>query len=120
MQSTLPRPVSDHYPILLDERGVRRGLVPFCFENMWLKKEGFKDLLKNWWQGLNFRGSSNCILATKLKALKGILKTWNKEVFGKVEVNKRLALQQINFWDTQERSRALSMEEREARKEVKD
>ena len=70
VQSTLPRPVSDHYPILLDERGVRRGLVPFCFENMWLKKEGFKDLLKNWWQGLNFRGSSNCILATKLKALR--------------------------------------------------
>ena len=120
VQSTLPRPVSDHYPILLDERGVRRGLVPFCFENMWLKKEGFKDLLKYWWQGLNFRGSSSCILATKLKALKGILKTWNKEVFGKVEVNKRLALQQINFWDTQERSRALSMEEREARKEAKD
>ncbi|RVX21823.1 hypothetical protein CK203_001667 [Vitis vinifera] len=86
VQSTLPRPVSDYYPILLDGEG----------------------------------GSSSCILATKLKALKGILKTWNKEVFGKVEVNKRLALQQINFWDTQERSRALSMEEREARKEVKD
>ncbi|RVW30550.1 hypothetical protein CK203_097801 [Vitis vinifera] len=31
----------------------------------------------------------------KLKALKGILKIWNKEVFGKVEVNKSLALQQL-------------------------
>ena len=45
----------------------------------------------------------------KVEGSKGILKTWNKEVFGKVEVNKRLALQQINFWDTQERSRALSV-----------
>ena len=120
VQSTLLRLVSNHYFILLDGGRVRRGPLPFRFENMWLKKEAFKDPLKDWWQGLNFKGSSSCILATKLKALKGILKTWNKEVFGKVEVNKRLALQQINFWDTQERSRALSMEEREARKEVKD
>ena len=80
-------------------------------------KEGrFKDLLKDWWQWLNFRGSSSFSLATKLKALKGILKTWNKEVFGKVEVNKSLALQQVNFWDTQEGSRTLSVEEVEARR----
>ena len=120
VQSTLSRPVSDHYPILLDGGGVRRGLLPFRFENTWLKEEMFKDLLKDWWQGLNFRGSSSFILAAKLKALKGILKTWNKEVFGKVEVNKSLALQQVNLWDTQERSRALSVEEVEARNEAKE
>ena len=28
-----------------------------------------------------------------------------------MEVNKRLALQQVNLWDTQERSRALSVKE---------
>ncbi|RVW29580.1 Exonuclease 1 [Vitis vinifera] len=70
VQSTLPRPMSDHFPILLDEGGVRRGLVPFRFENMWLKEEGFKDLLKGWWQGLRFSGSFSFILAEKLKALK--------------------------------------------------
>ena len=59
-------------------------------------------------------------MVAKLKALKGILKTWNNEVFGKVEVNKRLALQQVNSWDTQERSKVLSVEEEEARKEVKE
>ena len=36
VQSTLSRPVSDHFPILLDGGGVRRGPVPFRFENMWL------------------------------------------------------------------------------------
>lgn len=46
VQSILPRPVSSHCPILLDGGGVRRGPTPFRFENMWLKKEGFKDLLK--------------------------------------------------------------------------
>ena len=40
-------------------------------------------------------------------------------MFGKVEVNKSLALQQVNFWDTQEGSRTLSVEEVEARKEAR-
>ena len=47
VQSTLSRPVSDHYPILLDGGEVRRGLLPFRFENTWLKEEMFKDLLKD-------------------------------------------------------------------------
>ncbi|RVW32661.1 Transposon TX1 uncharacterized 149 kDa protein [Vitis vinifera] len=35
---------------------VRRGPIPFRFENMWLKEEGFKELLKGWWQvGVNLR-----------------------------------------------------------------
>ena len=37
MQSCLPRPVSDHCPILLDSDGVRMGPSPFRFELMWLK-----------------------------------------------------------------------------------
>ena len=111
--------MSDHFPILLDGGGVRRGPVPFRFENMWLKEEGFKDLLKGWWQGLRFSGSFSFILAEKLKALKVILKSWNKDVFGKVGVNKRLALDKVDFWDNQEKRRILSMEELEARKEAK-
>ena len=47
-QSTLLRPVSDHFPILLDGGGIISGPSPFRFQNMWLKAEGFKDLLKGW------------------------------------------------------------------------
>ena len=46
VQCILPKPVSDHFPILLDGGGVRRGPIPFRFENMWLKEEGFKDMLR--------------------------------------------------------------------------
>ena len=76
-QRRLPRPVSDRFPILLDSDGVRTGPAPFRFELMWLKYEGFKDILNGWWQNLHFYGSFSYILSAKLKALKGILKVWN-------------------------------------------
>ena len=87
-QSTLSRPVSDHCPVMLDSDGIKSGPSPFRFENMWLKFVGFKDLLRDWWQSLHFSSSLSFILASKLKAMKGILKAWNKEVFGRVDKKK--------------------------------
>ena len=92
VQCVLPNPVSDHFPILLNGRRVRRGPMSFRFENMWLKKECFKDKVQVWWEGLSFSGSTSFVLATKLKALKPLLRDWNRLDFGKVEVNKALAL----------------------------
>ena len=43
--------------------------------------------------------SYSFILTEKLKALKIKLKDWNSEVFGKVGVNKRLALDKVSYWD---------------------
>ncbi|RVW30195.1 hypothetical protein CK203_116951 [Vitis vinifera] len=47
---------------------------------MWLKEEGFKDVLQTWWEGLNFRRSASFVFAAKLQALKSLLKNWNREV----------------------------------------
>ena len=80
VQYVLPRPVFDHFPIMLDSEGIRSMPSPFRFELMWLKVEGFKDLLKDWWQNLQFNGSINYIMSAKLEALKGILKVWNRGV----------------------------------------
>ena len=114
-QRCLPRPVSDHFPILLDSDGVRTGLAPFRFELMWLKYEGFKDILKGWWQNLHFYGFFSFIFSAKLKALKDILKDWNRDVFGKVETNKEDALRRVSFWDDREKVRGLSLEEAKER-----
>ena len=96
-QSRLPRPTLDHFPILLMGGGLRRGLSPFRFENMWLKVDGFKDLLREWWQGSEVRGRASFRLATKMKELKQKIKVWNREVFGRLEVNKNSALQQVEY-----------------------
>ena len=96
-----------------------KGLTHFQFKNMWLKEEGFKDLLKGQQHGLSFIRSFSFILVEKLKALKAILKIQNKDVFGKVGMNKRLALVKVVFQDSQEKLHFLSMKELKARKEAK-
>ena len=59
-------------------------------------------------------------MAKKMKALKLILRSWNKEVFGKVETKKQSAWNLVDFWDKKESARSLSMEEEEARKEARE
>ena len=52
--------------------------------------------------------------------MKGILKTWNKEVFGKVETNKKDALPRVTFLDDLEKERGLGLEEVEDRAKARD
>ena len=59
-------------------------------------------------------------LATKLKGLKQNLKTWNKEVFWRLEKNKAEALQQVERWDSVEEERSLTEEELDQKKEAKE
>ncbi|RVW74087.1 putative ribonuclease H protein [Vitis vinifera] len=55
-----------------------------------------------------------------MKVVKQNIKVWNREVFGRVEVNKNSALQQLEHWDGVESERRLSMAEAEQIKEAKD
>ena len=57
------------------------------------------------------RGSASFRLAAKLKELKQNIKSWNRDVFGRLECNKVSALQQVDFWDLVESERSLSEEE---------
>ncbi|RVW97910.1 Transposon TX1 uncharacterized 149 kDa protein [Vitis vinifera] len=119
-QWRLPRPISDHFPVLLEGGSWKRGPAPFRFENMWFKVEGFKDLIWNWWQGIEVRGSASFRLSAKLKELKQKLKVWNREEFGNLESNKEAAIQQVEYWDRVEEERSLSMEELACKKDAKE
>ncbi|RVW12516.1 hypothetical protein CK203_082429 [Vitis vinifera] len=81
--------------LIIRRGGIRRGSTPFRFENMWLKVEGFKDIVRTWWQGIEVRGSASYRLVVKMKEIKKKLKVWNKE-------------------------RILTVEEAELKKEAKD
>ncbi|KAJ9704891.1 hypothetical protein PVL29_003103 [Vitis rotundifolia] len=87
---------------------------------MWLKVEGFKDLILSWWRGVEIRGSASFRLAAKMKEIKQKLKIWNREVFGRLDCNKSLALQQVDFWDRVEMERTLTVEETELKKEARE
>ena len=50
------------------------GPSPFHFANMWLKLEGFHNLIDGWWKSFVFRGTNSFLLMEKLKALKCKLK----------------------------------------------
>ncbi|WKA04536.1 hypothetical protein VitviT2T_022566 [Vitis vinifera] len=119
-QKRLSRPVSDHFPVVLEGGTVRRGPSPFRFKNMWLKVEGFQELIHSWWKGIEVRGSASFRLATKMKAVKQKHKVWNREEFGRLEDNKAAALKLVDHWDMVESERRLSEEETISKKEAKD
>lgn len=83
--TALARPFSDHKPIKLSCDSVDWGPPPWRFEAMWWFEKDFILLLKNWWSSLSFHGSPGFVMSKKLQALKAILKTWNREVFGKID-----------------------------------
>ena len=62
---------------------------------MWLKADGFKERVKEWWDSYIFYGTPGYIIACKLKALKVDLKKWNEEVFGNVGVKKNKFISEL-------------------------
>lgn len=82
-QRRLPRLLSDHSPILLGCGKFLRGQRPFCFENIWLKADGFVDHVKGW-SLISFLVPLASFWFINLKALKLDFKKWNEEVFGNV------------------------------------
>ena len=111
LQKRLPRILSDHFPIILECGDFSRGRRPFRFENMWLKADGFKERVKEWWDSYIFFGTPSYIMACKLKALKTDLKKWNEEVFGNVGVRKHELMSELAALDAVAETRHLTREE---------
>ena len=68
--TSLPRPLSDHTPILrASQMGTTRPTY-FKMDRSWFRQDGFKENIEGWWRSLNIPGSTSARLATKLLKLR--------------------------------------------------
>ncbi|XP_059436107.1 uncharacterized protein LOC132169034 [Corylus avellana] len=118
LQKRLTRSCSDHFPILLDSSCIQREKRPFKFENMWLKVDGFVDLVRSWWLFYHFIGPHSFILGKKLKALKVDIKIWNEPIFCNMESLNKARVAELNAFHKLEGVRDLDTEEKARKSQV--
>jgi hypothetical protein len=81
----IKRDVSDHCPLIVKYDGHDWGPKPFRFNNFWLNNKAFPKVVEDVWNSFQVLGWKGHVLKQKMKLLKGILRTWNKEVYGNVD-----------------------------------
>ncbi|KAI5437241.1 hypothetical protein KIW84_023385 [Lathyrus oleraceus] len=93
------RSISDHCPIWLNCNFVDWGPKPFKFFKGWCEHDEFIPLVSDIWINTSRRGKASFILKEKLLAVKSKLKSWNKEVFGLLDLNVEKAVGALNSLD---------------------
>jgi hypothetical protein len=74
------------------------------------------DKVRVWWSSFSFMGSPSFILAKKLRALKGEIKRWNREVFGNVGARNKAWAEELEELDRLGEVWRLSEEEKGRRR----
>ncbi|XP_058768462.1 uncharacterized protein LOC131642211 [Vicia villosa] len=93
------RDISDHCPIWLEVDNNDWGPKPFKFNNEWFSHDSFYPFVENEWKSFKVEGRGDYILKQKLHLLKGRLKWWNKEVFGRIDLEIQEEVNDINRGD---------------------
>lgn len=88
---------------------------------MWVSHDDFLKVVERSWNEPFSSGDDLFTLAGKLKRLKVALRTWNKDVFGKVEENIRALKERVEVLDVElqnKYSREIEYDFLEARDEL--
>lgn len=111
--TTLPSHISDHVPIILDDKQAPHISRLFRFDQVWLEKCGFRELVIQKWAECipNHELNGAEKLVFKLRSLRSFLKKWSGEHFGSVCKKKLAMLDRINMYDTIQETRVLTQTE---------
>ncbi|MQL84227.1 hypothetical protein Taro_016727 [Colocasia esculenta] len=81
----LPRGVSDHAPLLVDQKMISKFPSRFIFQEVWASHDDFLNVISNAWKEVPSRILAFDTLLCRLRAVKMALRAWNKDVFGRIQ-----------------------------------
>ncbi|RVW58237.1 LINE-1 reverse transcriptase-like [Vitis vinifera] len=79
------------------DRGCEKRPFPFRFENMWLKVEGVKELMKSWWEGIELRKNAALEQVQFWDAKEKISRLNLEELEAREDYKKWVLLEEINW-----------------------
>ncbi|XP_020262542.1 uncharacterized protein LOC109838519 [Asparagus officinalis] len=116
LQFSPPSVGSDHFPIILDSRGIKPNTPMFKFEKSWFHNITFVPFIETSWKSFSCQGTPVDKFITKLKLLKRRIKWWRKNVHESISSRKNTLLSKIHSIDLIEEQRSLSPTELDERK----
>ncbi|XP_058726467.1 uncharacterized protein LOC131597819 [Vicia villosa] len=93
------RDISDHCPIWLCRDNCNWGPKPFRFNNEWFSFDAFIPFVEKEWSSLKVEGRGDFVLKEKIRLLKDKLRRWDKEVFGKFDLDLEEGVRVLNKVD---------------------
>lgn len=108
-QKVFYRPISNHFPILLDSNGIQWGPSSFRIDNKWFKNSKFREMIAYVWNSTFCNGTVSFIIATKLSRLKNEIKSWTKKVGRAEESRINDLMAELDIFDNIEGAAGLSM-----------
>ncbi|XP_077212858.1 uncharacterized protein LOC143847974 [Tasmannia lanceolata] len=93
--------LSDHSPIIIQIEGQEISKPkPFRFHNMWLEDASLFEVVERAW-AVEIKGIPMFQFVKKLKEVKSRIKSWNYNVFGRIDVLLPMARQELNSIQSQ-------------------
>ena len=105
--TSMPRPLSDHTPLLWSSQVGLTRLTYFKIDHSWFRQDGFKEDIERWWSSTSGTGSTSTRLASKLLKLRHYLFERRRQLRIDHTHRRDEALSQIQTLDILERSRPL-------------
>ncbi|XP_058741814.1 uncharacterized protein LOC131614210 [Vicia villosa] len=96
------RDISDHCPVWLEVDKEDWGPKPFKFNNEWFSNKDFLPFVEREWMKLDVSGRGDFVLKEKFRLIKDKLNWWNREVFGKFNLEMEEGVRDLNNLDDME------------------